>query len=417
MKCMLRLTPGIFSLICLLGVRSLAQPPGAQPQPTLPATGVGAPILAPFDQGMVAIMLRHGIPGGALAITKDGRLVLAKGYGWANVEANEPANPLTAFGLASVSKVFTALAIFKLVEAGKLTLEDKPFEILKDIPPPPGDRVNPQLYKITIRQLLNHSGGWNRLTSGDPINWSRQVSQRLQVPMPINDVQLIRYMLSQPLDFEPGTDNEYSNFGFIALGQVIAKVSGKPYGQYVRETILEPLGLKSTRLLDNPNRYAPGEAHRYLTGTEQPLPPLAMPWANATAGWESTVIDLAKLMTALEGSRGGKPFLKDDAMNQMLAMPVPPLKPRADGSWWGQGWDMVQTFPNGAGYTKGGSWSGIRTNIKRTASGVCVIMLFNANIEFDSVDKKIAQDIVHDLHEQAARVKEWPRIDLFKDFP
>ena len=373
--------------------------------------------LAPLDKAVAGIMLRHGIPGASLAITKDGRLVLAKGYGWANIEANEPANPLTVFPLASVSKVFTTLAIFKLIEAGKLTLDDKPFEMVRDLAPPPGETVNPQLLKITVRQLLNHSGGWNRNTSGDPINWSRQVAIRLQVPQPITDVQLIRYMLSQPLDFEPGTDNEYSNFGFILLGHLVSKLSGQPYEQYVRRTILEPLGMKATKLLDHGGQYFPGQARRYLSGTEQLLPPLNLPWADATAGWQSTVVDLARLMTALEGSRG-KSVLTPASMAQMFALPMAPLKPRQDGSWWGLGWDMVQTFPKGTGFTKGGSWTGVRTNVKHTADNLCFIMLFNGSVEFDPVDKKIAKDMVQEVLDQVARLQEVPKsVDWFAEFP
>ena len=125
---------------------------------------------------MQKIMQRHGVPGAVLAVTKDGRLIHAKGYGFANADTDEPVRPDTRFPLASISKVLTTLAILKLVEANKLSLEDKPFEIIKHIKPPPGERVNPRLFKITIRQLLNHSGGWSRRVNGDPINWSRQVA-------------------------------------------------------------------------------------------------------------------------------------------------------------------------------------------------------------------------------------------------
>src|SRR4051794_30957583 len=162
----------------------------------LPITGKGLDVLAPIDHAVEKILLRHGIPGGSLAVARGGKLVHARGYGWSHYEKKEQATPLTLFGLASVSKCFTPLAALKLVEEGKLRLEDRPFELLKNLPVPPGVTPDPRLAKITVRQLLNHSGGWDRETSGDPINWSYQVARGLKVRMPITEDHLIRYMTS-----------------------------------------------------------------------------------------------------------------------------------------------------------------------------------------------------------------------------
>jgi N-acyl-D-amino-acid deacylase len=394
-----------------------AQQPGPQPPEQLPITGKTGPLGASLDDAMFKTLMRHGIPGGALAVTREGRLVMARGYGWANIDHDDPVKPETLFPLASVSKVLTTLAIFKLVEAKKLTLEDKPFVILKDVKAPTGATVDPRLYKITIRQLLNHSGGWNRNVTGDPINWSRQIARRLQVKRPINDMQLISYMLGQPLDFEPGTDSQYSNVGFIVLGPVIAKVSGQPYEDYVRKTILDPLGMKKTRLLDPEGNYAADQARRYLAGTDQLLPAYTMPWTKASGCWESSVVELAKLITAIEGSRGKKPLLSEESMDQMLAPPPLPIRPRPDGTYQGLGWDVVQKFSNGFGYAKGGSWTGIRSTLKRGADGTCSIVLFNASIEFDVLDQQVRQDAVREILDQAARIKTWPKVDFFNEFP
>ncbi len=406
------------ALLVVLGLTARAggQPGGRSTEP-LPITGKGAPKLAPLDEGMQKIMQRHGVPGAVLAVTKDGRLIHAKGYGFANADTDEPVRPDTRFPLASISKVLTTLAILKLVEANKLSLEDKPFEIIKQIKPPPGERVNPRLFKITIRQLLNHSGGWSRRANGDPINWSRQVARRLQVKRPITDVHLISYMLGQPLDFEPGTDAQYSNFGFIVLGQVIVKVADEPYEDFVKKTVLQPLEMKSTRLLDPEGRYFPGQARRYLSGTEQMLPAFAMPWTYASGGWESSAVDLARLITGIDGSRGGKPFLGPEMLRQMLAPPPPPLKPRPNGSHFGLGWDLVQKLPYGTGYSKGGSWTGIQTSLKRGADGICSVLLFNGSVELDRIDEGIRQDAIKEILDQGTRVKEWPKVDFFKEFP
>jgi N-acyl-D-amino-acid deacylase len=381
-----------------------------------PVTGKGAAVLEPLDEAMVKVMLRHGIPGGAAAVARNGKLVLAKGYGWANIVSAEPARPDTLFGVASVSKVFTALAVFKLVEEKKLGLDDKPFEILKHLKPPKGAEPDARLAKVTVRQLLNHSGGWNRNVSGDPINWAQMVSQQLGVRMPITEEQLTRFVMGQPLDFDPGTNAEYSNFGIIVLGQVIAQVSGESYEEYVKESVLAPIGVKQAQLHDREQRYFPKEARRYMTGADQTLPPYNFPWTDASGGWTASVVDLVRILTALDGSRG-KPFLSEALRDEMLSPPPAPLKPRENGSWFGLGWDTVQKLPTGVGYTKGGSWPGVRSMIKHRVDGFNTAFLFNALAEPDAVDTQIAGAALRDIQAAIEKQKEWPDLDLFNDYP
>ena len=191
--------------------------------------------MEPFDPAMLTIMDRHGIPGAALAIVKDGKLLLAKGYGWANVTSGEPVLPDTLFGLASLSKTFTATAVLHLIDQGKLKLDDKVFGILKHIQPPRGARVDPRLHAVTVRQCLDHSGGWDREISGDPINWEPQICRAFRLRPPMTGGQLVSFVLGMPLNFDPGTQEKYSNVGYIVLGEVIAHLSGQPYHRYVAE--------------------------------------------------------------------------------------------------------------------------------------------------------------------------------------
>jgi N-acyl-D-amino-acid deacylase len=401
------------------GAAATADGPAPQPERKVgpyPVTGKGAAVLEPLDEAIVKVMLRHGIPGGAAAITHDGKLVLAKGYGWANITTAEPVRPDTLFGLASVSKVFTTLAVFKLVEDKVLTLDDKPFEILKHLKPPKGTNLDPRLAKITVRQLLNHSGGWNRDVSGDPINWAQMVAQKLGVRMPINEDQLIRFVMGQPLDFDPGTDAHYSNFGFIVLGQVVAQVSGESYEEYVKESVLAPIGVKQAQLHDRQQAYFYKEARRYMTGAEQTLPPYNLPWTDASGGWTASVVDLARILTAVDGSRV-KGFLSDALRNEMLSPPPAPLKPRDNGSYFGFGWDTVQKLPAGFGYSKGGSWPGVRAAVKHRVDGFNTAFLFNASAEPDAVDAQVVGDAVKDVHAALESQKEWPEQDLFNDYP
>lgn len=382
----------------------------------LPITGKSVEALAPLDEALEKIIIRHGIPGGAVAITREGKLVYAKGFGWSEYEANTLATPETLFGLASVSKVFTALAVLKLVEEGKLRLDQSAFDFFKDIQPPPGAAADPRLAKITIRHLLNHSGGWDRDKSGDPLNWSFRVSQALKVPMPINEDHLIRFMLGVKLDFDPGTQQVYSNFGYILLGQIVTRATGQPYDAYVRAKVMKPMGITRAQMHDREPRYFKDEARRYNPGILLSMPAYNVPWSDASGGWAASAVDLARLMTALDGGRGGKPFLTEALMAEMLAPPPPPLKPRADGTHFGLGWDAAGKTPAGVGYTKGGSWPGVRATVRHRPDGINTVILCNALTQMDQIDLRIANDAVREAQEAVSQIKEWPKIDLFDEY-
>ena len=169
---------------------------------------------APFDHEMEAFMAARKIPGGALAVVKAGRLVHAKGYGWAHRERKIPARPDTLFRLASVSKPFTAVAVLKLVEDGKLSLDARAFDLVRLPPALEQDaRPDPRLADITIRQLLQHTGGWDRDRSFDPMFRPKLIAEKTGTRAPAGAEAVIRYMLGQPLDFDPGARFAYSNFG------------------------------------------------------------------------------------------------------------------------------------------------------------------------------------------------------------
>jgi N-acyl-D-amino-acid deacylase len=360
-------------------------------------------------------MGRHGIPGAALAVAKNGKLVFVRGYGWANLATGELVQPDTLFGVASLSKSFTAVAILKLVEQGKLTLEDHAFEILNHIKPFPGATVDPRLARITVRQLLNHSGGWDHKASGDPVNWTTQVQLRSGSRNPVTAEQLIAFTMGIPLDFEPGTDSKYSNFGYIVLGEVIAKVSGQTYGTYVRQEVLTPMGIRRAGLHPLNGPYFPNEARRYMSGSETELPPWQQQKSDAAGGWTASAVDMIRFLTALDGSNG-KPFLSDKVFRQMVELPPPPLKARANGTHVGLGWDSVVLPGKEFGYFKDGSWFGMRCFMKRLPTGVNWVLLFNASMQPDVLDTQIAQDAVKQARDELDRLEKFPNVDLFPEY-
>jgi N-acyl-D-amino-acid deacylase len=384
---------------------------------TIPITGKEGPGLEDIDAGVLRVLERYAIPGAAMAIAKDGKLVLARGYGWANLQTGEPVRPDALFGLASLSKSITAVTILKLVDQGKLRLDDPAFQYLADLQPPPGLGVDPRISKITIRQLLNHSGGWDRSISGEPSTFSWRVARTFQVPVPITADQLICHMLPQPLDFEPGTKAEYSNFGYIVLGQIIEHVTRQPYAEYVKKNTLEPMGVFRAALPGLGPEYLPGEVRRYQQGTDQLMPPRYLPpLADAAGSWTASAVDLARFLTALDGSRGAK-FLSDATFEQMLAPPPPPIKPWPNGTYFGLGWDMVRRTPEGVGYAKDGLLPGSRTFMGRRPNGVVWVVLFNSGDALSGKDVVAAFDPKREMEQHVHRAREWPKVDLFNEFP
>lgn len=391
-------------------------PPPASLAHKMPIHGEAGPGLEEIDAAILAIMERHGIPGAALAIAKDGKLIYAKGLGWADLAAGVPVQPFTVFGLASCSKPITALAILALIEQGKLSLDDRAFDLLKHIQPPVGSRIDPRVKAITIRQLLNHSGGWDRAKSGDPMNQSALIARRLGVPMPINQDQFLSYVLTLPLDFDPGTDMKYSNVGYIILGRIVEKASGLPYEEYIREHVLKPAGVRQAYLNEGTGRYRAGEARCYLPGAGQLLPPMDLRLITAAAGWNTSAVDLVRVLTALDGSRGKALFGKK-TFETMVALPPPPLGKRADGTHPGLGWPITFLGPKGTfGYFHDGQLHGMRTFMKRSERGVDWALLFNVAMHPDQADAARLRQAVQDIRRHLEGRKDYPDIDLFSKY-
>ncbi len=409
------------AVVGVVAAALLAQParggePFLQPGARFPTTGKGVPVLEPLDAAVLSVMGRHGLPGAALAIVREGKLVHARGYGWANLASRQPVQPDTPFGIASLSKPLTAVAALRLVEQGKLSLDDHPFQILSQIKPLPGARPDPRLGRITVRQLLNHSGGWDHKRSGDPVTWTTQMQLQRGDRSPIPAGYLIAFTMGVPLDFDPGTDSRYSNFGYIVLGEVIERVSGRPYEDYVRDEVLKPMGLTQPRLHPAGGRYLPNEARRYMAGDDQELPAWQQKYSDAAGGWTASAVDLLRFVCALDGSRG-KPFLGERTVRVMLGPPPPPLRDRADGTHVGLGWDTAVVTPkNEYGFSKDGSWFGMRGFLARQFNGVSWALLFNASMQPDAADARTIGDAIQEVRQALGKQDKFPDVDLFDEY-
>jgi len=422
--------------------RGAAEPAPAE-NGTAAETSPGAPVLGVVGPGLEAIdeiLLRQrelrGIPGIGLAVAYMGRLVIARGYGYADILAQQPVHPTTPFLLASVSKVFTAQSVLKLVDGGALSLEAPAFSFMPDLEPPPGMTEDPRLSQITVRMLLNHTGGWDRTVSGDPNAWGPRVRRALALDHPPSTLELIRYMKGVPLDFDPGTRAVYSNFGFDLLGVILERLLGEPYEAAVRQTTLEPLGVARPRLDLLPPRYLPGEARRFAPGGEHEFPGGHPAMVAPSGGWVASAVDLARLMTGLDGTRTGQPWLGLETTRAMLTR-WPGVELRPNGSYFGLGWDRVTPPAGGPGgeaadgaaylrpfeFGKDGAVTGISTWVEhlplpggQSPDGASLVWALLLNISAMHEESPPIPAIAREVTEMLRAVAQWPDVDYFDRF-
>jgi N-acyl-D-amino-acid deacylase len=404
-------------VVTVIGVANI-QVLGQSAPADLPVSGDIGPGLEGLDGAVLRVMREHHIPGASLAVARDGALVLARGYGWADLSAREPVRPQTLFAMASVSKSITAATILKLADSGRLDLDARAFDLLKELEPLPGEQPDPRLASITVRQLLIHAGGWDRRKSGDPNGFSERVAAKLSVPLPISPRQLTRYMLGQPLDFDPGAESQYSNFGYIVLGLIIEKVTGRPYEESVQTITLNPM--KLDRLVLNHQRgkgYRSGEAHRYGPRGAEDKDGGHLPITMASGGWLATPSDMVLFLTKLDGTRGSA-FLSKPMSLAMTAVPAAPIKPRPNGSHPGLGWDQVRLTPQGASYQKNGGLLGVHAFLKHNADGTDWAFCCNGGAGGEAGGAGgVLPDAAKAIEDAMQNIKKWPSIDLFRQPP
>jgi N-acyl-D-amino-acid deacylase len=358
-----------------------------------PQTGVEVPELESFQSAVTTVMATHRIPGASLAIVYDGRLVFARGFGLVDRDRTAPVQPDSIFRVASLSKVINGIAAMKLVEQGKLRLDDLAFTtVLPDFAPPAPALKLPVYNQVTVRQLLNHTSGFPFLAQDLNSGLAQQgASQAFGVTRAqLTPEQVVRWQLGQALPNEPGQTYNYSNGGVMTSGRVIARAAGKGYEQFVREDILAPLGIVQTRL-GNPVRSNafPGEVRYHMpvgwpqsmsiypgVGLEDVPYTFSLATQDASGGWTSTAVDLARLVGRLNPLRPDA-ILGAPAFQEMLRRPPAPIS-QGVPNWYGIG---TQVFDLGSGsfrLTHAGSLPGTNAQMLRYYPlDLTVIALFN----------------------------------------
>ena len=312
---------------------------------------------------LIAAEAHWGFSGSVL-VAVDGHVILSEGYGQANVTVGEPNRPDTKFFIGSITKQFTAAAILKLVEQGKLNLDSTVGNYLSDFPPAIGS-------KVTVRHLLTHQSGIP-CYSNNPL----LLLHRMEGISPTRLTALIK---TSPLEFEPGSAFKYSNSGYILLGQIIEAISGQSYEAFLHHEILKPIGMSNSGYARREAGH-PQRADGYtLTESGQLIQayPIDYSILHSAGALYSTVLDMLKWDEALRiGS-----LLSPNSLQKMYS---------PDLSNYGFGWVIEERWGQTVVH-HGGFLDGFNSAFERyPISGLCVAVF--SNEDYAPV-KRIAYDL------------------------
>jgi CubicO group peptidase (beta-lactamase class C family) len=343
-----------------------------------------------IDQTITGFMNEYDIPGLSIAIAKDGQLVFAKGYGFADKENKEETTISHLFRIASVSKPITSVSVMKLIEDGKLSLNDKIFGKGAVL----GTQYGTTPYKanieeITVQNLLEHTaGGWTN-KSNDPMFSNPGFDHQ----------QLISWVLdNQSLDNAPGSEYAYSNFGYCVLGRVIEKKSGQTYADFVKTDVLKSCGVSDMHIAgDTKAQRRPNEVVYYDSGSGNPYG-MKVARMDAHGGWIASAIDLLRFAVRVDGFATKADLLDAGTIKTMTT-------PSLANKNYAKGWNVNQNN----NWWHVGSLPGTASILVRADNGFCWAVLVNTRNDTDSFFSdldKLTWNII-------GGVSTWPKIDLF----
>ena len=371
-------------------------------------------VLRGFDRQVKDYMTAWGLKGVSLSVMRNDSLLYSKGYGWA--DDKEPMEPSHILRMASVSKLITAVGIMILQERGQLTLKDQVFG--------PGGILDDSLYnaviadtlytKITVEDLLRHKGGFSK-RGGDPMfstRWIMMQNHWKEIP---TKEQLTKVQLSRPLTFEPGTWQEYSNYGYLALSMVIEKLSGMSYEDFIQENVLIPAGCVSFKIAGN--YYSdkhPGEVRYYVQKDDEPAEEFnnsgrKVPrcyGGNNVAGllgagaWVGSTPELALLVASIDG----RPEVPDIISKESVAA----MTEYFDPDTFSLGWN--DTKPTGE-WTRTGTFAGTSALVKYFPDGECWVFISNTSTYKGPGLAKFTTELFEKL--RASYSDKFPKRNLF----
>jgi len=363
------------------------------------------------DTEVVDFMIKYKIPGMSIAISKNGRMIYSKGYGFADKSIAAEVNTKTLFRIGRVSGLLTSIAIMKLIGDGKISLKSKVFGDSGIL----GNQYGALPYErnitnIDVSELLHHNaGGWS---GTDDLVWNSKY-----LDMAINPGQLISYTLKNvPLRTSPGSTFAFSNLGYLVLGRIVEKVSGMSYQDFVKEKILKELGVSDMHIEGNAaNKRQKNETIYYKDGLfhlpiidnektgEECYPYSAL--GDACFGWIASAEDLLKIIANLDDSTSKTPILSARGLKMLLSADT--TNPHvACGIFWND---------NFSNWFDLGTYRGSSSEIAHTHDGYCWAILVN-------IDRPASETYLSDMDQIFWKAvgnpgTKWPDTDLFDAKP
>ena len=341
------------------------------------------PELEKMDARIEKFMRKWHIKGASLAVSRNDSLLYAKGYGWADEEEGIPMEPSHILRMASVSKLMTAVGIMVLQDRDSLSIKDTVFG--------PGGILDTPFFndlvkcdknykKVTVEHLLRHQVGFRR----DPLFSSVDVKNQLGLDHAPTKEDFYGLVLSRKLRWIPGTSQKYSNFGYLLLSEIIEKVSGMPYEQFMKEEVLEPAGCFDMHIggiyyedkRPNEVRYytheGDGKFVEEYTGNgnmvERCYGGTNLPILSGAGAWCASPAEIARLVASIDGDPGVKDIISHESFLQMIEY--------FDENTFSLGWN--DTTPS-KGWNRTGTLAGTSALVRYYPDGECWIMITNTS--------------------------------------
>ncbi|QZT37748.1 beta-lactamase family protein [Halosquirtibacter xylanolyticus] len=335
-----------------------------------------------IDRMVSRFMEREEMHGLSLAFAKDGKVVYSRAFGVVDTISNDSVNTSTLFRIASVSKLVTAVGVGRLCDEKKISLDQKVFGdkgIINDTTYMPyKDKL---LDKVTVRNLLEHSGGWTQ-RYGDPMFNTMSVAKKVGASSPCDADAMLKYITSRRLHFTPGSRCCYSNLGYFILGQVIEKVSGMSYEEYINKYILYPSGIldmkignsfADLRFENETNYYEPEGSFEVMAydGSNKLVYKSNggnnIPLLSSAGGWVSSPTDLLLLSLSIDGD-DNYPDIISNSFIKKMASPRRGFDPL--------GWRGIDYSGN---LFRTGSMPGTQALLKQQKNGISYAIVTNTN--------------------------------------
>lgn len=374
------------------------------------------PELEALDKRMEKYLRQWHIKGASLAITRNDSLVYAKGYGWADQEKGIAMDPGHIMRVASVSKLITAAGIMVLQDQGLLTIEDKIFGedgILNDEFFNELTKCDKRYNDMTVEDVMRHQGGFYR----DPVFSSIDVQKQMRLDNPPTKDDYFTLVLGHKLSAAPGDRISYSNFGYILLSEIIEKVSGQPYEEFIRESVLKPAGCNDMYIggidyndkRENEVRYYTHEGDgKYIPDFRNPEDSVErcyggnnIPLLSGAGAWISSPIELARFIASINGIDQVKDIISPKSFQQMTEY--------IDERTYSLGWNDTHPVK---GWNRTGTLAGTSALVRHYPDGECWIMVTNTSTYKGPRFTKNTDALFNECRKiYSARL---PKVDLFE---